>query len=185
MVNLIESLRSNLIATSNLIFKLDKINNIASIIIEAYRNGNKVLICGNGGSAVDAEHFAAELVSKFKIDRKGLNAIALSSNVAVITAIANDYDYEEIFSRQVIAYAEKGDVVIGLSTSGESINVLKALDKAKELDAIPILITGKVNKYYDYDILSISSKDTARIQEVYLLVIHMICELVEDELFEK
>ena len=183
MVDLINILKRHLIVSSNLMFKLDMVNEIASIIINAYKNGNKVLVCGNGGSAVDAEHFVAELVSKFKIDRKGLNAIALSSNNAIITAIGNDFDFNEIYSRQVIAYANKNDIVIGITTSGESKNILKALDKAKTLEAIPILITGSLgNRMYE-TVLSIPSNDTARIQETYLLAIHMICELIEDELF--
>jgi len=182
VVNLTEVLRENVRTVSNLIFKLDKIDKVANIIITAYRNGNKVLICGNGGSAVDAEHFVAELVNKFKFDRKGLNAIALSSNNAVITAIGNDYNYDEIYSRQVIAYANKGDIVIGITTSGKSINILNALDKAEELEAIPILITGLVDNKYENS-LTMPSIDTARIQEAYLLAIHMICEIIEDELF--
>lgn len=159
------------------------INDIAEVIIRAYRNGNKVLVMGNGGSAVDSEHMVTELVSRFNFDRDGLNAICLASHVATLTAIGNDYHYDEVFSRQVKAYANEGDVVIGISTSGKAKNVQKALDKAIELDCIPIMITGKTFNRDDCLTLNINSTNTARIQEGYLLAIHMICEKVEHEIF--
>lgn len=163
--------------------QLELIDLISDTIIEAYNNGNKVLIFGNGGSAVDSEHFTTELVSRFMFDRDGLNAISLASNVATLTAIGNDYDYQSVFSRQVKAYANKGDIVIGISTNGFAPNVLAGLDKAIELDCIPILITGNRNVDNQYITLNINSNVTARIQEAYLIAIHMICEKVESVLF--
>lgn len=162
---------------------IPKIETIADAIIQAYEDGNKVLIFGNGGSAVDSEHFTTELVSRFKFDRDGLNAISLSSNVATLTAIGNDYDFNEVYSRQVKAYADEYDVVIGITTNGFSPNVIAGLEKAKELGCIPILITGNKNTDNEYITLNIDSCVTARIQEAYLLAIHMICEKVEHELF--
>jgi D-sedoheptulose 7-phosphate isomerase len=162
---------------------VSKIDLIADVIIQAYEDGNKVLIFGNGGSAVDSEHFTTELVSRFKFDREGLNAISLSSNVATLTAIGNDYDFDSVYSRQVKAYANQGDIVIGITTNGFSPNVIKGLEKAIELKCIPVLITGNKNIDNEYITLNINSNNTARIQEAYLLAIHMICEKVERVLF--
>lgn len=164
-------------------YQISKIDTIADMIIQAYQDGNKVLIFGNGGSAVDSEHFTTELVSRFNFDRPGLNAISLSSNVATLTAIGNDYSFDEVYSRQVKAYANKGDIVIGISTSGKAANVQKGLEMANELNCIPILITGKRTKSNDFLTFNIQSNNTARIQEAYLLAIHLICEKVERVLF--
>lgn len=163
--------------------QVPKINEISDIIINAYRNGNKVMTMGNGGSSCDAEHMVGELVSKFNFDRDGLPAICLSSHTSTLTAIGNDYDYESVFARQVKAYANEGDIVVGFTTSGTSKNIIKGLDKAKELGCIPILITGNKNKNDNYITLNINSSNTPRIQEGYFLAMHMICEKVENELF--
>lgn len=176
-------IKEHLEVVEKLIRKIPIIDSIADIIIETYRDGGKILVMGNGGSACDAEHFVGELVSRFKFDRKGLPAINLASSNGILTAIGNDYDYKSVFSRQVVAQANHGDVVIGLSTSGTSANVIEGLKKAKELDCIPILITGNKVANGDFLTLNIDSGDTARIQEAYLLAIHMICEKVEHELF--
>jgi D-sedoheptulose 7-phosphate isomerase len=164
--------------------QLKTIRKDIDLILNAYKNGNKVIVFGNGGSAVDSEHFVTELVSKFYLNRKGLNAIALSSNSAILTAIGNDFDYSEVFSRQVVAYANSGDIVVGISTSGKSENVLKGLDKAQELNAIPVLISGNVYSPYGFHI-KIDSNNTPRIQEAYLLVLHIIAEEVERNLFNE
>jgi D-sedoheptulose 7-phosphate isomerase len=162
--------------------QVDIIEEIADLIIESYSNGGKVLTMGNGGSSCDAEHMVGELVSRFNFDRDGLPAICLSSHTSTLTAIGNDYDYESVYSRQVKAYANEGDVVIGFTTSGLSPNIIKALDQAKELGCIPILITGGRPNHH-YITLNINSYNTPRIQEGYFLAIHMICEKVENELF--
>lgn len=180
MENLI---REHLEVVESMYELLPKINEIADTIIEAYRTGNKVLVFGNGGSAVDSEHMVTELVSRFNFDRDGLPAICLASHTATLTAIGNDYDYNSVFSRQVKAYGENGDVVIGLTTSGTSPNVLAGLEKAKELGCIPVLITGNKVRNDHYLTLNINSGNTPRIQEGYMLAIHMICEKVENELF--
>ncbi len=159
---------------------------ISNKIIEAYKKKNKVVIFGNGGSAADAQHIATEFVGKFYLDRDSLPALALTTNTSIITATANDFGYEKIFERQVSSLVNKGDIVIGISTSGNSPNVIKGLEKAKNKGAITIGFTGKkennIEKITDY-CLKISSMDTPRIQEGHITVGHIICYLVEKELF--
>ena len=158
---------------------------IAELIVKAFRAGHKVLLFGNGGSAADAQHFAAELSGKLYIDRDPLPALALTANTSALTAIANDYSYEDIFARQVSALAQKGDVVIGISTSGNSPNVLKGIREAKHKGALTIVFTGqggKLGKTADYA-LAVPSKDTPRIQEAHILAGHLICYLIERVLF--
>lgn len=161
---------------------------IAEAIIEAYKNGNKVLFCGNGGSAADAQHLAAELSGRYYYDRPPLNAEALHVNTSYITAVANDYSYNEIYSRYVQGVAKEGDVLIGLSTSGNSGNVINALIKAKELKCTTVGFTGasggKMNAHCDY-MFRVDSSDTPRIQECHMLIGHAICEVVESALFPK
>lgn len=155
-------------------------------IIKAYRNNKKVVLFGNGGSAADAQHIAAEFVGKFYKDRESLPALAFNTNTSVITAMGNDYGYEYIFERQVSSLVYEGDVVVGISTSGNSLNVIKGLEKAKEKRAITIGFTGqkenKIEKIVDYCI-KIPSNDTPRIQEGHITVGHIICYLVEKEIF--
>ncbi|MFH1729255.1 MAG: D-sedoheptulose 7-phosphate isomerase [Pseudomonadota bacterium] len=162
------------------------IENTAKAIITCYKNKNTVFAFGNGGSAADAQHIAAELVVRFYKDRPPLNAYALTTNTSILTACANDYTYNDIFDRQVKASVKEGDIVIGISTSGNSVNVLKALESAKALSAITIGLTGasggKMNEYCDH-LIKIPSTDTPRIQEGHLLSIHLICELVENTIF--
>ncbi|MBN1215997.1 MAG: D-sedoheptulose 7-phosphate isomerase [Candidatus Lokiarchaeota archaeon] len=159
---------------------------ISNKIIEAYKKNNKVVLFGNGGSAADAQHIATEFVGKFYLDRDSLPALALSTNTSSITATANDFGYEKIFERQVSSLVNKGDIVIGISTSGNSPNVIKGLEEAKNRGAITIGFTGKkennIEKITDY-CLKISSMDTPRIQEGHITVGHIICYLVEKELF--
>ncbi|MBC7322945.1 MAG: D-sedoheptulose 7-phosphate isomerase [Acetomicrobium sp.] len=160
----------------------------AELIILAYEGGGKVLFCGNGGSAADAQHLAAELVGRFKRERKALPAMALHANTSALTAIANDYDYSDVFVRQIEAFGRPGDVLVGLSTSGKSANVLKALDYAKKKGLKTIGFTGRkadtMSSLCDV-LLSVPSEDTPRIQEVHMLWGHIICGLVEDGLFNE
>ena len=159
---------------------------IANEIIKAYKNKKKVVLFGNGGSAADAQHIAAEFVGKFYKDRDSLPALAFHTNTSVVTATANDYGYEFIFERQVSSFVNEGDIAIGISTSGNSPNVLKGIEKAKQKGAITIGFTGqkenKLEKIADY-CLKIPSTDTPRIQEDHITVGHIICYLVEKELF--
>lgn len=159
---------------------------IADEIIRAYRRGNKVLWFGNGGSAADAQHLACELVSKFNIDRKALASIALTTNTSELTAIANDYDFDRIFARQVEALVNSGDVVVGITTSGNSSNVIEGIKEAKRLGAITVGLTGatggKLKEYVDY-LLTVPSEETSHIQEAHIMVGHVICFIVEKELF--
>ncbi|MDX1798972.1 MAG: D-sedoheptulose 7-phosphate isomerase [Candidatus Lokiarchaeia archaeon] len=163
------------------------IEKISNEIINAYNNKKKVILFGNGGSAADAQHIAAEFVGKFYKDRDSLPSLAFHTNTSVLTATANDFGYDFVFERQVSSFVEKGDIVVGLSTSGNSTNVIKGLLKAKEKGAITIGFTGqKQNKVEEIaDIcLKIPSTDTPRIQEGHITVGHIICYLVEKELFK-
>ena len=159
---------------------------IAEVIIQAYRKGKKVILFGNGGSAADAQHIAAELVGKYYLERAPLPAIALTVNTSSLTAIGNDYSFAQVFVKQLEALGEAGDVAIGISTSGNSENVLKALKVAKKKGLITIGFTGekggRLKDAVDY-CLHIPSDDTPRIQEGHITVGHIICEIVERELF--
>lgn len=158
----------------------------AEVIIDSFQKGGKLLIAGNGGSAADAQHFAAELVGKFKKERKALPAIALTTNSSILTAVANDYSFRKVFSRQVEALAKKGDVFFGISTSGNSLNVIEALEVAKRMNCFTVGLTGKTggNMAKICDILiNVDSEETPRIQEAHILAIHIICEIVEKSIF--
>lgn len=165
---------------------LDKIESAATACITAYKAGGKVLACGNGGSASDAQHLVGELVGRYKIERFGIAAIALNSNVAVMTALGNDYSYDEIFSKQVRALGKKSDVLFGISTSGNSANIVKAFEQAKKQGIYTVSLTGEgggiLKEISDCNI-NVPSTDTPRIQESHILVIHAICGLVEKELY--
>lgn len=157
-----------------------------SYIVSAYRNGGKVLLFGNGGSAADAQHIAAELVGRFKKNRTALPAVALTTDTSIITAISNDFSYTDVFVRQVQALCTPKDVVIGISTSGKSPNVVEAIKIAKEKGAKTIALTGEgggVLKEVADLCIEIASKNTPRIQEAHILCGHIICELVEEALF--
>ncbi len=157
----------------------------AGVIIASLKKGGKVLVFGNGGSAADSQHFAAELVGRFKKERKALGAIALSVDTSALTAIANDYGYEASFSRQVEALGKAGDVAFGISTSGNSKNVIAAVKKARELGLETVGLSGsgggELAKACDISI-AVESKDTPRVQESHITVIHIICELIEDDI---
>lgn len=158
---------------------------IAEELIQAFRRGNKVLLFGNGGSAADAQHIAAELGSKFYKEREPLPAIALTTNTSSLTAIANDYGYEMVFAKRVKALAKEGDIVIGISTSGESPSVLQGIEEANRIGAITVAFTGQSGKLRELAnyVLSIPSSDTPRIQEAHITAGHIICYLVEEALF--
>ncbi|TXE82949.1 D-sedoheptulose 7-phosphate isomerase [Campylobacter peloridis] len=162
----------------------DEIIKVGAILLNCLQNNGKILICGNGGSAADSQHFAAELSGRYKKERKALAAIALNTDTSALSAIGNDYGFEFVFSRQVEALLNKNDVLIGISTSGKSKNVLNAFEKAKELGGFCIGLSGKnggdMNKICDINLV-VSSNDTARIQEMHILIIHCLCELIEEQ----
>jgi D-sedoheptulose 7-phosphate isomerase len=167
---------------------LSKMVNIVEAVTSALKAGNKVLIFGNGGSAADAQHIAAEFVNRFVIERPPLPAIALTTDTSVITSIGNDYDFSEIFSKQIRAIGQPGDIAWGISTSGNSPNVLKALEVGKKMGMVTIAFTGKdggnIEKVADLSI-NVSSSVTARIQEVHITAGHAVCDLVDIKLFQK
>ena len=161
------------------------IGQIASVVAGAARKGGKILICGNGGSAADSQHIAAELVGRFKKERKAIAALALTTDTSVLTSLANDYGYEKVFERQVAALGRRGDVLIALSTSGSSPNILGAVNKARELGITAIGFLGRdggtIKPLCDLALV-IENTDTARVQEMHILAAHIICGLVEDSL---
>tara|TARA_A200000159_G_C7312809_1_gene335382 strand:+ start:301 stop:876 length:576 start_codon:yes stop_codon:yes gene_type:complete len=162
------------------------IENITNTILNAFKSDNKLLLCGNGGSAADAQHIAAELSGRFEIDRKPLNAEALHVNSSFVTAVANDYGYEEIYSRMVEAIGKNGDILLALSTSGNSKNIIRAIEKANSLGLITIGFSGNdggaMQNLCKYNLI-IPSDNTARIQEAHILVGHIICKLIEQKMF--
>ena len=164
------------------------IERVAKELIGAYRAGRKTLIAGNGGSAADAQHMAGEFVSRFYFDREGIPSIALTTDTSIITAIGNDYGYEKLFSRQVEAQGVKGDVFIGISTSGNSKNILEALKVCKKRGILSVGLTGEsggaMNELCDYCI-KVPSTCTPRIQESHIVIGHILCAIVEEELFGK
>lgn len=165
---------------------MERIARAAEACVEAYRAGGKVLFAGNGGSAADAQHFAGELVSRFYFDRPGLPAIALSTDTSILTAIGNDYGYEKVFSRQVEANGVKGDVFVGISTSGNSGNIVEAMNLCKSMGITTIGFTGskpcKMDEFSDI-IVKVPSSETPRIQECHTLLGHILCCIIEDSLF--
>src|SRR4029079_15887295 len=166
----------------------DRIVQVATLIANAFRNGNKVLLFGNGGSSTDAAHIAAEFVGRYHRERMPLPAIALATDIAAITCIANDYGYEELFARQVRAHGRKGDIAVGISTSGNSPNVLKGVEAAKACGLTTVAWTGgtggKLAAMVDFPFV-VPSKVTARIQESHITLGHVLCELTEEELLGK
>ncbi len=164
------------------------IDEISKVCIESLKNGGKILFCGNGGSAADAQHLAAELTGRYYYDRPPLNAEALHVDTSFLTAVANDYSYDEIYSRLLKAKAKKGDVLIGLSTSGNSKNVVNAFKTADEMGITTIGFTGEtggIMKELSCYLLNVPSKDTPRIQELHALIGHIVCELIESNIFPK
>lgn len=179
------SVKQALLADASLI---DRISSFSKLLEETYRSGGKVLFCGNGGSAGDAQHLAAELSGRFYLNRAPLYAEALHVNSSYVTAVANDFGYEEVYARMVEACGRPGDVLVAISTSGNSPNIIRAIDRAKQLGMVVVGMTGATGgKMADLcDLLvNIPSEDTPRIQESHILVGHIICELVEKSLFSQ
>ena len=166
----------------------DSIEKAIEAMCSALRAGKKVLLMGNGGSAADAQHIAAELVSRFKKERKAIPAISLSTDTSILTAIGNDYGFEKVFERQIEALGNKGDVVIGISTSGNSENVYRAMKLAKEMGLKTIGLLGndggKIKDFSDIPLI-VPSKNTPRIQEAHITIEHIICEGVEKKIYEQ
>ncbi|KYH34468.1 phosphoheptose isomerase [Clostridium tepidiprofundi DSM 19306] len=163
------------------------IENIALKAIDVYKNGNKILIAGNGGSAADAQHLAGEIVSKFYFDRPALPAIAVTTDTSIITSIGNDYGYDRLFERQIQANGVKGDMFIGISTSGNSENILRAFMECKRMGIITVGFTGetggKMESLCDYCI-KVPSNETPRIQEAHIMIGHILCGIIEKEIFK-
>jgi D-sedoheptulose 7-phosphate isomerase len=167
---------------------MDTIEKVTAMIVKAFADGNKVLFCGNGGSAADAQHLAAEFSGRFYSDRDPLPSEALHCNSSYMTAVANDYGYELVYSRIVKGIGKPGDVLVGLSTSGNSVNIVNAMEQSRKIGMINVVLTGegggKLRSMCDY-LINVPSNDTPRIQETHIMVGHIICELVESELFKK
>jgi D-sedoheptulose 7-phosphate isomerase len=163
---------------------LPKIDEVGQVMRECLQRGNKILLMGNGGSAADSQHIAAEIVGRYKRERRGLPAIALTTDTSILTAVGNDYGFEYVFSRQVEALCDPQDVVVGISTSGNSGNVVKAIEVAKQIGAITVLFSGgtggKLADMCDYALV-MPSKETARIQEAHLFIAHSVCEIMDVE----
>jgi D-sedoheptulose 7-phosphate isomerase len=181
-------LKEHIEAIQELEGRTEELETIVELLVACYNNRGKVVLFGNGGSAADAQHIAAELVGKFKIDRKSLPAVALPTNPSVVTAIANDFNFDAVFARQVETFVDDRDVAVGLSTSGNSKNVVNGLRKAKEQGAVTIAFVGRhggAAKDIADVVFQVSSENTQRIQEVHITAGHIICGLVEEQLFLK
>ena len=188
---MIEDVRQQLQAHLELCTSIERdmsllIAETAALLADRFKDGSKLLVMGNGGSAADAQHFAAEIVGRFKLERAALPAIALSTDTSILTAIGNDYGFDVVFRRQIEALATAGDVVVGISTSGNSPNVMKALELAQERGCLTIGLLGKdggsIKAFCDLALV-VPSSDTPRIQEGHITIIHIICDLVEKALF--
>ena len=159
---------------------------MVTLLVETFRAGGKLLVMGNGGSAADAQHFVAEIVGRFKMERRGLPAIAFSTDTSILTAIGNDYGFDKVFSRQVEALAAPGDLVVGISTSGNSPNVLQALELAREKGCRTVGLLGKdggsIKDVCDLALI-VPTNDTPRVQETHIIIIHIVCDLLEKTMF--
>lgn len=175
--------KQRLLADENL---LKTICDAVDVIVNGFKNGNRVYFCGNGGSAADAQHLAAEFSGRFYTNRKALPAEALHCNTSYLTAVANDYSFDDIYSRLIDGIGEEGDVLVGLSTSGNSANIIKAFETARKKEMITIGFTGesggKMKSLSDH-LINIPSTDTPRIQESHIMVGHIICQLVEENMY--
>ncbi len=190
MTEKISSIINESIAVKQLVLQDEALKNTVhdciKTIVAAFKNGNKVLFCGNGGSAADAQHLAAEFSGRFYTDRDALPAEALHVNTSYLTAVANDYSYDVVYSRLIKGLGKKGDVLVGLSTSGNSKNIVNAFETAKEKGMVTIAFTGKTGgllKDISDHLINIPSTDTPRIQESHILLGHIICQLVEEQVF--
>lgn len=179
------AVKQQLLSSTELIASIEQ---VTALIIKAFENGNKVLFCGNGGSAADAQHLAAEFSGRFYFDRDPLPSEALHCNSSYMTAVANDYGYDVVYSRMIKGMGRPGDVLVGLSTSGNSVNIIKAMEQAREIGMINVGLTGasggKMKDICDH-LINVPSSDTPRIQESHIMVGHIICQLVEAHLFKK
>lgn len=177
-----DELKAHLEVANSVISIDEAVMSLANLALQTLKNGNKILICGNGGSAADAQHFAAELTGRYKSERISLPAIALTTDTSAITAIGNDYGYDEVFARQLSGVGNSGDLLIGISTSGNSTNILKALQIAKQKGIKTAGLSGKgggeMNSLCDINVV-VPSNDTARIQEMHILIIHTICAAID------
>lgn len=167
---------------------LETIQSVAEVMVKALKDGKRILWCGNGGSAADAQHLAAELSGRFYYDRPPLNSEAMHCNTSYLTAVANDYGYDLIYSRMIDGACKPGDVLVGISTSGNSKNICNAFHKAKDLGVITVAMTGatggEMKSMADY-LLNVPSTDTPRIQESHIMLGHIICEIVEAQMFPR
>ena len=189
---MIGDIEKSIIDSTNIIMQStslsEKISNSIEAIINCLKNGNKIVLFGNGGSAADAQHIAAEFIGRFELERKSLAAIALTTDTSVITSLSNDYDYDMVFSRQCESLVSKGDVVIGISTSGNSKNVYEGIKTSKNKGASIIALLGnkggKIKELSDISII-VDSSITSQIQEAHRVIYHIICKIVERQLSEK
>lgn len=192
MIDHIKNTIKDSIDTKQLILSNDEllsvVESIINKIVESYRNGGKVLFCGNGGSAADAQHLAAELSGRYLYDRKPLASEALHVNTSFLTAVANDYSFDDVYARMVAAIGKSGDILIGLSTSGNSVNIVKSFQKAKELGMITVGFTGatggKMREVCDF-LINVPCTETPRIQESHIMLGHILCEHIEALLFPR
>jgi D-sedoheptulose 7-phosphate isomerase len=179
-------IRENCRVNEKVLLKFKEIIVIADSIVSSYNAGGKVLICGNGGSAADSQHIAGELVGRFKLERRALDARALTTDTSILTALGNDYSLDCIFARQVEAYGKKGDVLLGISTSGKSKDVIKAFEEGRKIGTCNIALTGdnggEMKSLADL-CFEVPSHDTPRVQEAHELIYHTICDLIEKKLF--
>ena len=183
MIN--ENIETGQLVCDNLVSQIEK---AANLLVNALKNNKKIILIGNGGSAEMSSHIAAEFVGRYKLERKGLPAIALTTDLAAITAIGNDYGFDRIFERQLEALGNDGDILIAMSTSGNSANIIKAVEQARKMNIKIICLLGKdggkLKNNSDVEII-IPSDNTPRIQEAHLMILHIICEIVENKLFGK
>lgn len=191
MDTVIRSIEDSIITKQNILRNielLERIEAVAEVMVKALKDGKRILWCGNGGSAADAQHLAAELSGRFYYDRPPLNSEAMHCNTSYMTAVANDYGYDLIYSRMIDGACKPGDVLVGISTSGNSKNICNAFRKAKELGVITVAMTGEtggeMKTLTDY-LLNVPSSDTPRIQESHIMIGHIICEIVEAQMFPK
>ena len=183
---IIADINSHFALADEITAKAGLIEEAANKIIAALKNGGTLYICGNGGSAADSQHFAAELIGRFLIEREPVKALALTANTSILTAIGNDYGFDKIFERQVDAFVKSKDILFGISTSGNSLNIVNAVKMAKKKGALAMSLLGcgggKIAQESDFSLIC-ASNDTPRVQEMHILIIHILCSAIENKLF--
>lgn len=166
---------------------IENVEHVGNLLIETIKNGNKIILAGNGGSAADAQHFAGEIVGRFTMERNSLPALSLCVDPSVMTCIANDYGYDAVFARQIEGLGQKGDVFIGISTSGNSQNIVEAIEKCKKSGIVTVGLLGKdgglIGNLADFSLV-VPSESTPRIQEIHTFTVHILCEMIEKGIFE-